>query len=1153
MITTHLVAAVALFPPNGLDRSLHVAVLVGLVIGTLFTESFGWPFAGLVVPGYLATVFIAAPVTGMAVVIEAVATYVLVAAVGKWIAATGAWSAAFGRERFFLFIVGAVLVRVGFDGAFLPWLGARYGFAHSRELYSLGLVLVPLLANMFWNTGILHGGPRVAVMTGLTYLIVEYLLLPYTNLSVARFQMVNESVALEFLQSPKAHIILVAGALLGARNNILYGWDYNGILVPGLLAVAWYEPTKLVTTCAEALVVYGLARGLTSFGPLSRALIVGPRRMLFAYFIGFAVKVVLGFGMARFAPGVQMIDYYGFGYLLPTLLAVKMWNKDRIGIVLMPTLQVSFVAFLAGNAAGYAIAALPERWSGIVAGVRGWGLPDDPASQCVRESGSIPFELLLGDVVERPLPPDRGAPGATDAALRVAADVHAGRSPDAASLRDAAEAGLDVARSGDERAWYAVTPREADPDDARMAPRAAFRRSAEGAPSWVIAVAPDRVGSALAAVGYRAAEVLGASSLVLLARDPAARREDELLVERLLVLNAPAQLLLVEARDGSASETSELSVVGSLPRGLDAMGLERALGASASLRWRAASGLAPRFGDAPRLVVPRGTAEAVGAALLGAPDVEGWARPLRVELPHRMHGLTSVGSAGFVGPSLAELRLFSAVLAPRMIAPAGPIDPSPWERALAARLGYRFARVGAAAAPEAWALFESGDPRPEGSPAQPTGHGEAPQPTEDAGPSGAADASPSTADAGPGSAEAAEEVSWQPPGPRRGHPTLITRARPPGGEPRRLGIELPAPRWERGTLGAALAFFRALDADVLMIAGAMPNADPTGAADTRRSESRRSYYQRAHELWLGAGGTMISLQGLAPDRAPGDTETDVGSGPGHSVVTFGQEVLAGDGERTADPQPAGSSLPAASSSATSPPPAGASAPVGAGTPPWSVPMLELLGDAGIGFGFFDGSRARAAFSGSSDVAMSYAKRYARGRFAILYLDDPVRSAFAATEQEEGQRARLGRLGVRVTEVDVAQRGATLAECTETASRAGSCADVAPGAESCDLDAATSLFWLYKEQHNPFDLRAATAKAAAPGPWAPASYPRAGCHIEIDKDTVSGGLWAVVAGRGEARLVSLGRAARTGPTPPIPTAARARRAVDLEIAMVRVRR
>ncbi len=57
-------------------------------------RTLGWTYAGLVVPGYLATVFFAAPVTAVFIVAESIMTYLFVALIGRWITQTGAWSTA---------------------------------------------------------------------------------------------------------------------------------------------------------------------------------------------------------------------------------------------------------------------------------------------------------------------------------------------------------------------------------------------------------------------------------------------------------------------------------------------------------------------------------------------------------------------------------------------------------------------------------------------------------------------------------------------------------------------------------------------------------------------------------------------------------------------------------------------------------------------------------------------------------------------------------------------------------------------------------------------------------------------------------------------------------------------------------------------------
>ena len=36
--------------------------------------------------------------------------------------------------------------------------------------------------------------------------------------------------------------------------NVRYGWDFSGILIPALIALQWYQLTKIVTSFLEAIV-----------------------------------------------------------------------------------------------------------------------------------------------------------------------------------------------------------------------------------------------------------------------------------------------------------------------------------------------------------------------------------------------------------------------------------------------------------------------------------------------------------------------------------------------------------------------------------------------------------------------------------------------------------------------------------------------------------------------------------------------------------------------------------------------------------------------------------------------------------------------------------------------------------------------------------
>ncbi|WP_437526582.1 poly-gamma-glutamate biosynthesis protein PgsC/CapC [Sorangium sp. So ce726] len=1134
-----------LFPPNGLDRSLHTAVLIGLVFGTFFTETLGWTYAGLVVPGYLATVFFAAPVTAVFIVAESIVTYLFVALIGRWITRTGAWSTAFGRERFYLFIVGAVIVRLFVEGFVVPEVSARYDFVHSRELYSIGLVLVPLIANAFWNSGFLRAAPRLGVVTALTALVLG-VLLRTTNLSVSRFQVLNESLSLEFLELPKAHIILVIGALMGARNNVRYGWDYNGILVPGLLAVAWYEPTKLLTTTIEALVVFYLSRWITSVRPFSRMLLVGPRRMIFVYVLGFFVKMAIGFAMVRYAPGLQMVDYFGFGYLLPSLLAVKMWNKEHVGIVIMPTIQVSFTAFLVGNGVGYALVAL------------GWGgAPPPPAAAArpVPRIESAALSLVLADTAPRPGPRPRAAAIAADIesrriAHRLARSVLRDGRPADELLGAAERARVSVAREGDgERPWYVLSPRFDDPDDTPSAPRAALRkrvgRSPTSAPEWLVLAAPTELGSALPAVALRVAELLDAAGVVLLSRHGAIRRHDEAFAAAMIDALENPQVLIVEPGGGDGPE---LSVVGS-PAGLPVVSIGLGLGADTAMTFRPAAEPSTPLGDAPRLHVPREVAEAVGARSLGAPEAVRWTGTLEEELAKRMVSLTEVQPGRFRPPSLEELRLFDAVVAPRLIAAAtrpggasGAAPPTAWERAILGRLGFREVRIGgSAAAPAAWGIAEpgpaEGGPERRGNPAWLVlAHQSASRTLPPAASTGAIlPAPPST------------EAVRSP----------LTGA---------MLVEVPAPRWQIGAFGAGLALADALSAQSLLLAGAVPTAEPSGAADVRRTPGLRSYFQRAHEVWVGDGGNALSVQAIEADRT---YERD-------AVISFGYEVV----------RPGH-------------------------VPTFAGPLLETLRDLELRVGIFDGTREQVPFSGATDMAMAYAKRFAEGRFAIVYLGSAIRRFFELrrfVEPGQGEtrlEARLTRLGVTPEPIDVAARAQALASCAGSAGAGASGDELCPTrgvTAECDLSAAIEPFRRYTTERNPYYLKAHfSPQAAGPG-GAPAKAdasragvadapragsdasraavavaPRAGvaaaaraaaaaalrgsapaaprreaqCHVEIGRDVITGRPWVIAARPGEAQVLPIDGALVAVPGAAVPGGSRLRRAVTVGTSALRV--
>ncbi|RYZ41144.1 MAG: hypothetical protein EOO71_13155 [Myxococcaceae bacterium] len=362
-----LFSTLTLFPAYSLDTSILVAVLVGVLILALLTETLGWVFVGLVVPGYLASVFVIHPEAGATVVAESLLTYGLALALSSGLSRTGAWSEFFGRDRFFSIVLSSVMVRAVSETWLLPvlgrWMDDRWGtsFIVDRSLHSIGLVLVPLTANALWKLKVRRGLWQVGVPVALTYALLRFVLLPATNLSFSSLELMYEDVAQDFLSSPKAYIILLTTAFLAARFNLKYGWDFNGILVPALLALTWLEPLKLVATLAEVLLLVVAAKAVLSVPGLRTLNLEGPRKTVLVFCLGFGVKWAIGWAMGGRIPGLKVTDLFGFGYLVPTLLAVKILQKQVVARVLLATLHTSLAGFLIGSLAGFGLSLIEPR------------------------------------------------------------------------------------------------------------------------------------------------------------------------------------------------------------------------------------------------------------------------------------------------------------------------------------------------------------------------------------------------------------------------------------------------------------------------------------------------------------------------------------------------------------------------------------------------------------------------------------------------------------------------------------------------------------------------------------------------------------------------------------------------------------------------
>ncbi len=350
-----------LLPPGGLDQSIVLAVLVGVWVALLFTETLGWVFVGLVVPGYLASVLVVQPTTAAVIVAEAVLTYFIARALAYALSPTGVWAPFFGRDRFFLIVIASVLVRQHDQLWLLPALSSllegQFDLALPpvREFYSIGLVLVPLTANLLWKPGAVRGLGQLAVVTGLTYLVLSGVLLEYTNLSLSSFELLYEDTALDFLGNAKSYVLLLTTAAVAARFNLRYGWDFGGILVPALLGLLWFTPTELAITVGEALVLWMATLGVLRFTPLGRWNLEGPRKIALVFTLSVVLKWLLSLGVGDRLVGLRPRDLFGFGYLLSSLLALRMLQRKSARKVLLPTLATALAGWLLGSLLGFGL------------------------------------------------------------------------------------------------------------------------------------------------------------------------------------------------------------------------------------------------------------------------------------------------------------------------------------------------------------------------------------------------------------------------------------------------------------------------------------------------------------------------------------------------------------------------------------------------------------------------------------------------------------------------------------------------------------------------------------------------------------------------------------------------------------------------------
>ncbi len=388
-----------IFPPGSLAGSVTTTVWVGVMVTVAFNLRLGWVLSGLVVPGYIVPLMIVKPWAAAVIFVEGAVTYFIVLWLFEYLSAWGGWHPVFGRDRFFALLVVSVGVRLLFDTWLMPLLGEavtealHLRFDYQNHLKSIGLIVVALIANQFWKPGFFRGIVPVFATVGLTYLLVRYLLMPYTNYTLSGVTYLYEDIAASVLASPKAYIILLTTAFIASHRNLRFGWEYNGILIPSLIALLWYQPMKILVSLLEAFFILGIAMLVLRLSVFKQATIEGGRKILLFFNISFLYKFVLGYLILWWMPEKKITDYYGFGYLLPSLLAIKMHDKDLAVQLSRFTLGTSLRAVAIASLFGFFLSVVSHAW---LLGGQG---PSEVSAPPVRRLDTRLMELLQGEKV----------------------------------------------------------------------------------------------------------------------------------------------------------------------------------------------------------------------------------------------------------------------------------------------------------------------------------------------------------------------------------------------------------------------------------------------------------------------------------------------------------------------------------------------------------------------------------------------------------------------------------------------------------------------------------------------------------------------------------------------------------------------------------
>lgn len=357
-----------IFPTGILSNSVFISVCIGAILTILMNMSLGWAISGIVIPGYLAPLILLKPMIALSILFEGIITYLIHLAFKILAERSYKFHSFFGRDRFFFILLISILVRVIFDKGIFPYIGEfinhtyHVNFDYKNNLHTFGIIIISLIANSLYSSGFRRGIIPIIITSVTVALILRYVLGTLTNFSIHNLGHIYSEIAVYLDTAPKAYIILLITAYFGSLLNLQYGFSFNGILIPALLALQWFNPIRILISILEAGIIYLIVKGIERLRIINQSYFEGSRKLLIFFIAVFIYKIVVTYILNRY-PHVRSFDFMGFGYLLTTLIAIRIFDGGRYFQIASSLIQLLVIALISSMIIGYALTFIPSTVS----------------------------------------------------------------------------------------------------------------------------------------------------------------------------------------------------------------------------------------------------------------------------------------------------------------------------------------------------------------------------------------------------------------------------------------------------------------------------------------------------------------------------------------------------------------------------------------------------------------------------------------------------------------------------------------------------------------------------------------------------------------------------------------------------------------------